>query len=95
MDVALTLDKYKNILYNTFHPAGTELFGSYLTNDIAETLTITDRMKTIAALPCTCPHCKSDYSKYAPKKKKFSLFNFILFNYINKTCIGKNLLHML
>jgi DEAD/DEAH box helicase domain-containing protein len=40
--------------------------------DIAETPTITDKMRTIAALPCTCPHCKSDYSKYAPKKRKFS-----------------------
>lgn len=40
--------------------------------DIAETSTTTDKMRSIAALPCTCPHCKSDYSKYAPKKKKFS-----------------------
>jgi hypothetical protein len=30
LDVALTLDKYKNILYNTFHTAGTELFGKYI-----------------------------------------------------------------
>lgn len=28
--VAETLDKYKNILYNTFHSAGSELFGKYL-----------------------------------------------------------------
>lgn len=27
---ASTLDTYKNILYNTFHPAGTELFGKFL-----------------------------------------------------------------
>lgn len=28
--VAETLDKYKNILYNTFHSTGSELFGKYL-----------------------------------------------------------------
>ena len=28
--VATTLDKFKNILYNTFHPAGSELFGEFL-----------------------------------------------------------------
>jgi hypothetical protein len=28
--VAETLDKYKNVLYNTFHSAGSELFGKYL-----------------------------------------------------------------
>ena len=28
--VAKTLDKYKNIIYNTFHSAGAELFGVYL-----------------------------------------------------------------
>ena len=27
--VAATLDKYSNILYNTFHPSGTELFGEF------------------------------------------------------------------
>jgi len=27
---ATTLDKFKNILYNTFHPAGSELFGEFL-----------------------------------------------------------------
>jgi len=32
----------------------------------------TDKVRSVGALPCTCPHCKSDYSKYAPKKKKFS-----------------------
>jgi hypothetical protein len=26
---SLTLDKYKNILYNAFHPSGSELFGEY------------------------------------------------------------------
>ena len=31
--VAETLDKYKNVLYNTFHGAGSELFGKYLSND--------------------------------------------------------------
>lgn len=34
---AATLNKYKNILYNTFHIAGTELFGKYvlnITNDV-------------------------------------------------------------
>lgn len=40
--------------------------------DIAELTTITDNIRSIGALPCSCPHCKSDYSKYAPKKKKFS-----------------------
>jgi ATP-dependent helicase YprA (DUF1998 family) len=34
----------------------------------------TDKVRSIGALPCTCPHCKSDYSKYAPKKRKFSPF---------------------
>lgn len=38
--VPLTLDKYKNILYNTFHVAGTELFGkfnlaSYISSNLA------------------------------------------------------------
>jgi hypothetical protein len=28
--VAQTLDRYKNILYETFHPAGSEMFGKYL-----------------------------------------------------------------
>jgi ATP-dependent helicase YprA (DUF1998 family) len=32
----------------------------------------TDKVRSVGALPCTCPHCKSDYSKYAPKKRKFS-----------------------
>ncbi|MBK9415435.1 MAG: hypothetical protein IPN61_18790 [Bacteroidetes bacterium] len=40
--------------------------------DIAESPTVTDKMRSIGALPCSCPHCKSDYSKYAPKKRKFS-----------------------
>ena len=40
--------------------------------DIAELTTITDNIRSVGALPCSCPHCKSDYSKYAPKKKKFS-----------------------
>jgi hypothetical protein len=31
--VAETLDKYKNILYDTFHSAGSELFGKYLSID--------------------------------------------------------------
>ena len=31
---ALTLDKYKDILYNTFHIAGTELFGEYLLKSV-------------------------------------------------------------
>lgn len=39
--------------------------------DIAQ-IDITDKVRSIGALPCTCPHCKSDYSKYAPKKRKFS-----------------------
>lgn len=34
----------------------------------------TDKTRSIGALPCSCPHCKADYSKYAPKKKKFSPF---------------------
>lgn len=32
LDTALTLDKYKNILYTTFHTSGTELFGKYVLN---------------------------------------------------------------
>jgi len=32
----------------------------------------TEKVRSVGALPCTCPHCKSDYSKYAPKKRKFS-----------------------
>lgn len=34
----------------------------------------TEKILSIAALPCSCPHCKSDYSKFAPKKKKYSPF---------------------
>jgi DEAD/DEAH box helicase domain-containing protein len=34
----------------------------------------TDKIRSIGALPCSCPHCKSDYSKYAPQKRKFSPF---------------------
>lgn len=34
----------------------------------------TDKTRSIGALPCSCPHCKADYSKYAPKKRKFSPF---------------------
>lgn len=33
-----------------------------------------EKVKSIGALPCTCPQCKSDYSKFAPNKKKFSPF---------------------
>ena len=33
LQTAISLDKYKNILYNTFHIAGTELFGDYLILD--------------------------------------------------------------
>lgn len=36
--VAERLDKYKSILYNTFHVAGTELFGKYLLIDILQSL---------------------------------------------------------
>jgi len=36
--VAETLDKYKNILYSTFHTAGSELFGKYLSISIGESL---------------------------------------------------------
>lgn len=32
----------------------------------------TDKVRSIGALPCLCPHCKADYSAYAPKKRKFS-----------------------
>ena len=32
LDTALTLDKYKQILYTTFHTSGTELFGKFLLN---------------------------------------------------------------
>ena len=28
-----TLDKYKNVIYNTFHPTSTELFGEYVLTD--------------------------------------------------------------
>ena len=39
--VPLTLDKYKNILYNTFHVAGTELFGQFqLADYISSNLSI-------------------------------------------------------
>ena len=42
--VPLTLDKYKNILYNTFHTAGTELFGKFvLTNLVSSNI---DRKST-------------------------------------------------
>lgn len=34
INTAYTLDKYKDILYNTFHVAGTELFGKYQKNII-------------------------------------------------------------
>jgi hypothetical protein len=33
--VSETLNKYKNILYNTFHVSGTELFGKYLDIDVS------------------------------------------------------------
>ena len=32
----------------------------------------TNKVRSIGALPCTCPHCQADYSRYAPKRKKFS-----------------------
>lgn len=45
----VTLNKYRDIMYNTFHPAGTELFGKYFSN-IKENLSIsladTDRYLT-------------------------------------------------
>ena len=34
LKVAKTLDKYKNIIYDTFHSSGTELFGEYLSRDL-------------------------------------------------------------
>ena len=36
---AITLDKYRDILYDTFHPAGSEMFGQYLS-----TTTLTNEM---------------------------------------------------
>ena len=33
---ALTLDKYKDILKDTFHAAGTELFGKFVLNTIVD-----------------------------------------------------------
>ncbi len=41
--------------------------------DIKE-LEETELIRSIAALPCSCPHCKTDYSAPNPKKKKFSPF---------------------
>jgi hypothetical protein len=38
--VAETLSKYKNILYNTFHVAGNELFGQYLSIDSIQNLLV-------------------------------------------------------
>lgn len=38
IQVARTLDKYKNILYNTFHSSGSELFGKFLLINIEEEL---------------------------------------------------------
>ena len=32
----------------------------------------TEKVRSIGALPCLCPHCKADYSAFAPKKRKFS-----------------------
>jgi hypothetical protein len=37
--VGAVLDKYKSILYNTFHPAGTELFGKFAQIDQLSSLT--------------------------------------------------------
>jgi len=37
---ATTLDKYKNIIYNTFHTAGMELFGGYLSIDTVQSPTL-------------------------------------------------------
>jgi hypothetical protein len=38
IQVARTLDKYKNILYNTFHSSGSELFGKFLLINVEEQL---------------------------------------------------------
>ena len=36
LKVALTLEKYKDVLYNTFHSAGSELFGKFLLRNIVD-----------------------------------------------------------
>ena len=38
LKVATTIDQYKNILYNTFHPAGSEMFGEYYFIDVQPAL---------------------------------------------------------
>lgn len=46
--VPLTLDKYKNILYNTFHVSGTELFGQFkLSDKIASNMSIVHEATTV------------------------------------------------
>lgn len=47
-----------------------------VTHNNSDIKKIVDDEKTlsIGALPCLCPHCKSDYSQFAPKKKKYSPF---------------------
>lgn len=42
IDAALSLNKYKDILYNTFHTAGTELFGQFLLKSEIQSLQYND-----------------------------------------------------
>jgi Lhr-like helicase len=56
-------DLKKGLLYKVTHD-----------NSDIKKLVDDDRVPSIGALPCLCPHCKSDYSQYAPKKKKYSPF---------------------
>jgi len=57
---AVTLDSYKNIIYNTFHPAGAELFGEY-------------RFKTIESSPFII---LSDLQEIAPPSPYANLIFF-------------------
>jgi len=42
INAALSLGKYKDILYNTFHTAGTELFGQFFSTSVSESIFFND-----------------------------------------------------
>ena len=59
--VPLTLDKYKNILYNTFHTAGTELFGKFvLTNLVSSNISIISEPSSACTYVYTLPNLRAD-----------------------------------
>jgi len=56
IQTGFTLDKYKNILYDTFHPSGNELFGKYVMHEVgvSESKILYESVAASFAIVLTC-----------------------------------------